>query len=131
MSEETRKYCSPDEERTIAVDFDGVIHDDDKGFHDGTVYGNPIKGAKEALKALSSKFKVIVLSAKARSDRPLINDKTGKELIQEWLDKHDMSEYVTDVTAEKPAALLYIDDKALRFMSWGTTMAQVRTYLRE
>ena len=35
---------------TIAIDFDGVIHDDYLGFHDGTIYGPPIKGSLEAIK---------------------------------------------------------------------------------
>ena len=29
----------------LAIDFDGVIHNMDKGFHDGTCYGEPILGS--------------------------------------------------------------------------------------
>ena len=49
-------------EKTIALDFDGVIHNDTKGFHDGTIYGNPIKGTKDALIELSKSFKLVIYS---------------------------------------------------------------------
>ena len=39
----------------IAIDFDGVIHKNTKGFHDGTVYDEPVEGAIEAIKSLSQK----------------------------------------------------------------------------
>ena len=34
----------------VAIDFDGVIHDFDKGWHDGTCYGEPLPGSIEAIK---------------------------------------------------------------------------------
>ena len=37
----------------IAIDFDGVIHKNTKGFYDGTVYDEPVEGAIEAIKSLS------------------------------------------------------------------------------
>ena len=37
----------------ICVDFDGVIHENNLGFHDGTIYGNPIDGALDYVKKLS------------------------------------------------------------------------------
>ena len=51
-------------EKTIALDFDGVIHDDIKGFHDGTIYGIPIEGTRDALIKLSKSFKLIIYSCK-------------------------------------------------------------------
>ena len=29
----------------VAIDFDGVVHGNSKGFHDGTVYDPPIEGS--------------------------------------------------------------------------------------
>ena len=40
----------------LAIDFDGVIHNFDKGWHDGTCYGEPIMGSIEAIKELSNKL---------------------------------------------------------------------------
>lgn len=61
--------------KNIAIDFDGVIHTFDKGFHDGTCYGEPIEGAIDAIKELSKDWNVIIFSAKCREDRPLIHGK--------------------------------------------------------
>ena len=57
----------------------------------------------------------MIFTAKAKSDRGLINGKTGTQLIWEWLKKHDMDKFVTKVTAEKPRAVAYIDDKGISF----------------
>ena len=46
--------------KTIALDFDGVIHIWDKGWLDGTCYGKPIPGAIESIKYLSKKFRISI-----------------------------------------------------------------------
>jgi hypothetical protein len=106
----------------IAIDFDGVIHNFDKGYYDGTCYGEPIIGSLEALKNLSTKYKIIVFTAKAKPNRPLVNGKTGLELVRDWLDKHGVLDYVSEITSEKPRAILYIDDNGYRFDSWKNTL---------
>lgn len=130
MSEvKIRENSFPDETYQIGVDFDGVIHKCSKGFYDGTVYDPPIEGAREALERLSKKFVIVMYSAKARKDRMLINGKTGVELIWEWLEKHDMKQFVKEVTAEKPRAVFYIDDKAVRFEgNWNDTFSDLKRY---
>ena len=108
--------------KNIAIDFDGVIHNFDKGFHDGTCYGKPLDGSLEAIEYLSKKFNIIIFTAKAKPSRPLVNGKTGTELVTEWLKEHNVLQYVKEVTAEKPRAFLYIDDKGYRFENWPDTM---------
>lgn len=122
-SVEIREHSFQDETYQIGIDFDGVIHANSKGFFDGTVYDDPIPGSYEALEAISKKYTIVVFSAKARADRMLINDKTGIELIWEWLEKHNMSQFVKEVTAEKPRAVAYIDDKAVTFNGWESTFS--------
>ena len=48
--------------KTIALDFDGVIHNDKFGWHDGTIYGDPIDGSIDAIKLLAQKYRLILLS---------------------------------------------------------------------
>ena len=122
MKSKLRHYLNPEESKTIGVDFDGVIHRSSQGFHDGTIYDVPIEGSLAAIKELSLKYNVVVYTAKARPDRPLINGKTGTQLVREWLDKHGYLEFVSDITAIKPRALVYIDDRAIRFEDWKSTM---------
>ena len=114
------------EAKTLAIDFDGVIHKNSKGFHDGTVYDDPIEGSFEALNNLSKDYRLVIFSAKAKSDRPLINGKSGVELIWEWLEKHNMKQFIADVVSDKPRALYYIDDKAIHFTDWNNTLKQIK-----
>ena len=95
-----------------------MIHKNSKGFFDGTIYDEPLEGTRDSLERLSKDYNVIIFTCKSKSDRGLINGKTGTELVWEWLKKHDMDKFVTKVTAEKPRAVQYIDDKAIKFTSW-------------
>jgi len=109
-------------DQQIAIDFDGVIHTNSKGYHDGTVYDPPSPGTEKALKQLSQKYKIVIFTCKVKSDRPLINGKTGKDLIKEWLSKYNLLHYISEITCEKPRAILYIDDKGYRFNNWESTL---------
>lgn len=122
---EIREHSFPDELKNIAIDFDGVIHNHDKGYYDGTCYGEPIDGAKESLEELSKTYDVVVFTAKAKPDRGLINGKTGTQLVWEWLKEHKMDKFVTKVTAEKPRAVAYIDDKGITFKDWKQTLKEL------
>ena len=112
-------------ENQIAIDFDGVIHKSLKGFYDGTIYDEPIDGVEEALKRLSKDYTLIIYTCKANPDRPLVNGKTGTELIWKWLDKYDLSQYINDIVYGKPNAKYYIDNKGIRFTDWNQTIEEV------
>jgi hypothetical protein len=128
---EYKELVLKDESNTIAIDFDGVIHSFELGFHDGTIYGTPLPGSIDNIKRLSEKFKLVIYTAKAKSDRPLINGKTGTELVWEWLEKYKINLYISEVTSEKPRALCYIDDKAIRFIDWDQTMKELLGFTNE
>lgn len=111
----------------LCIDFDGVIHDHYLGFHDGTLYGKPLKGALNSIKHLAKTYRIIIYTCKANPNRPLINGKTGIELIWEWLEKYEVNQYVEEITYTKPNAIAYIDDKAICFKSWDQTLNQVNS----
>jgi len=115
---EVREIGFKDELKNIAIDFDGVIHKNSKGFHDGTIYDEPIEGSRESLERLSKDYDIVIFTAKAKPDRGLVNGKTGTQLVWEWLEENDMAQFITKVTAEKPRAVQYIDDKGIQFTSW-------------
>jgi hypothetical protein len=106
----------------IAIDFDGVIHKNSKGFFDGTVYDEPIEGSLDSIKKISQNFDIIIFTAKASKDRPLINGKTGKEHVVDWLKENGFYQYIKNVVIEKPRAILYIDDKGYKFNNWVETI---------
>lgn len=123
--ENYNKLQSDENFNQVAIDFDGVIHGNSKGFYDGTVYDDPIEGSLEAIKELYDKgFTIVVFTAKAKPDRPFVNGKTGAELVWDWLVEKGVSSYIKQVTSEKPRAIAYIDDKGLRFTDWKSTLNQ-------
>ena len=124
-SERIRQHSYPDEQVNVGIDFDGVLHKCSKGFFDGTIYDDPIEGARAALEKLSEDYIVIIYTCKAKPDRGLVDGKTGTELVWQWLRDHDMAQFVSKVTAEKPRARFYVDDKAIEFRNWEETLERV------
>lgn len=94
--------------KTICIDFDGVIHKYSKGYHDGTIYDPPSEGTWNALKELAENYKLVVLTARARTPEAI-------EEIGNYLKTYDLAQFVTNITNIKPAAAWYIDDKAIQF----------------
>ncbi len=92
-------------EKTIAVDFDGVIHLYSRNFQGlDNAYDPPTPGTREALQKLKdSGYRLIIVSS-----RPV-------PTIKRWLDKYDMSDFFDDVSNIKHPARYYIDDHGLRF----------------
>ena len=126
--EEFNKIQKIENSKNIAIDFDGVIHDCSKGYYDGTVYGDPLPKTLESLKILKQKgYNLIIFSCKSRSDRPAVNGKMGTEMVWDWLKKHNMEKYISDVVAEKPRALIFIDDKGLRFSDWDQCLSNLKS----
>ena len=125
-SKKFKEFTLNNDKNVIAVDFDGVIHKSSKGFHDGTIYDEPVDDVKKGLEYLSKSYKLVVYTCKANPDRPLIDGKTGTELIWEWMEKYDLSKYVSDIVYGKPNAKYYIDDKAICFIDWNQILKVVK-----
>ena len=99
-----------DKQRTIAVDFDGVLHAYSRGFQGlDNAYDPPMPGAREALEALRAQGNVL----KIMSSRPRV-------VIEEWLARYDLAHLFDEVRNDKFAATLYIDDRALHFTDWAS-----------
>ena len=125
MKENIEPHFS-DEKINLGIDFDGVIHKNSKGYHDGTCYDEPVEGVEEALKILSQKYNLICYTAKAKADRGVVNGKTGSHVVWEWLVKYGFDKYIKTITAEKPRAVAYIDDKAIRFNDWDSCLNELK-----
>jgi hypothetical protein len=106
---------------TISVDFDGVLHAYTSGWKGASVIPDgPVPGAIRWLVELTEQFDVVVCSA--RASRPW-----GWWAIKRWLREQIMEHFGCDmvhgddcygsirVTSRKPAAIVYVDDRAWRF----------------
>ncbi len=103
-------------QKTIAVDFDGVIHAYGKGWHDGTIYDVPVAGVKQGLARLQrAGFWVMIYTTRA-SDRTIdgVQEKGQLPELKAWLAKHSIP-YDEIYTGEKPIYVALIDDRAVRF----------------
>lgn len=113
---------------TLAVDFDGVIHSYERGWLDGTIYGEPLPGALEALTELRKTYAVFVHTTR------------WPKQVAEWLAGHGVPtcvetglhfEFWNDqtqvlVTNRKLPAVAYLDDRAVLFVSWPQALAVLR-----
>lgn len=90
----------------IAVDFDGVIFDRDTGA--------PVPGTVEAIQQLSKRHELVVLTAR--------HDLEG---VREFLLVHRLLHLFVDITNRKPNADIYLDDRGLRFETWGLALAEI------
>jgi len=95
--------------RNVCVDFDGVIHSY-TGWTGGDISGKPVDGAFAFLDSLlESGYHVVILSARA-------SDKEQRTLMAEWFSKNGYGNLDSlEITAVKPPAEMYIDDKAWAF----------------
>jgi phosphoglycolate phosphatase-like HAD superfamily hydrolase len=102
--------------RTIAVDFDGVIHQWDKSGPE-VAEGLPVDGAFEALgKLLNAGYEVVVFTA--REDLGPVRTWLKRSMPVWFVVEHGYR-LVDSVTGRKPKARFYVDDHAIRFRgSW-------------
>lgn len=115
---------------TIAVDFDGVIHAYTKGWHDGTIYDEPLPGAFEAIRVLMEHAAVVIHTTR------------DAQQVADWLFEHGefnitweapgavTCEFWNDqtrllVTSRKLPAVAYLDDRAVRFTTWDQALAEL------
>lgn len=102
----------------LAIDFDGVLHDT-TNVRPGYKMGIPIPGAKDAMEELHHGNTIIIFTVWATSA-----DKV--KAISDWL--HYFGIPYDRITAHKPAADVYLDNKAVRFSNWTQALEDIRRY---
>ena len=112
--------------KTIAVDLDGVIHSYSRGWENGTLYDDPVPGAKEALARLAEQgHQISIVTARLHPKGPDVEQQ--RQQVGEWLDTHGFAEgkHYHEITNNKPPALAYIDDRAVCFETWEQSLKDV------
>ena len=122
--------------RTVAIDFDGVIHAHRVPWtYANEINDGPVPGAFEFIERVLEEFNVVIFSARADSY-------TAREAICEWLQAHWPAVKVVarrgecvlvggswiHITHEKPHAFMYIDDRGWRFEGTFPTMDELRAF---
>lgn len=80
--------------------------------------GAPVEGAKEALDRLANVgHTIIIFTVMAVTEN-------GKQAVKDWLDYYDIMYH--EVTAIKPNADVFLDDKAIRFINWEQALADIQ-----
>ncbi len=99
---------------TIAVDFDGVIHSYTTPWVSPEIIPDPpVEGAIKWLLTISAKFDVVIFTTRGQTEQ-------GRCAVAEWLVEHGYHASISDVTFEKPPALIYLDDRGWRFEGPGS-----------
>ena len=95
--------------RTVIFDFDGVIHSYTSGWKGiDVIPDEPVSGIREVIDELRNEhgYEVVVVSTRCA-------ETCGIAAIHEWLNKHGI--VVDRVQAEKPPALVVVDDRCICF----------------
>lgn len=96
--------------QTVVFDFDGVIHSYKSGWQGiDCIPDEPVEGIRDELKRIhDAGYEVAVVSTRCKVQE-------GMWAINDYLNKHDMLQFVDKICKEKPPAIVYIDDRAIRF----------------
>lgn len=106
----------------ICVDFDGVIHSYERGWHNGQIYGTVVPGFFEWAERNMNEFKIVIYSSRS-------GDADMRRGMVTWLwfrfaewcksknmePSDDMFDEIFNFADEKPPAYLTIDDRAICF----------------
>ncbi len=110
-----------DSKKTVAIDFDGVIHKYSSGWKgDDIIPDGMVESSDFSIRLLRRKYNVVIFSCRAKTQ-------SGKDAIKKWLDEHNIQ--VDDITNIKPHAFIYIDDKGAKFNgNWEEILDLINLY---
>ncbi len=103
---------------TICIDFDGVIHSYERGWQGGVIYGTMVPGFMAWSMTVQADFNLVIYSSRSKTPEGISAMQTWMlERVREWMMPFEAKRWLAGFTfsAEKPAAWLTIDDRAIRF----------------
>ena len=114
-------------EKIIAIDFDGVLHRYSRGWNGGVIYDIPVEGSKKALQYLKSLgYTIYIYTGRTNSKFRHEGESDQAIAIKNWLKKYQIP-YDKLWLDGKPAAQIYLDDRAMRFNGvWEETLTTIK-----
>jgi hypothetical protein len=113
--------------QTVAIDFDGVIHQYSKGWNDGTIYDYAVVGAFKSIEILQKTHAVAIFTTReVQSIIDWFRSYGYENCTTEWTPPFWNDQEKILVTNIKPAAQVYIDDRGIRFKDWDQTIDELR-----
>lgn len=129
--------------QTLAIDFDGVIHDRPKSERGCMeVTGDPVPGAMHFLASVVNAFDVVIFSARFRG----MDGQEALPIVKEWMidrmneyveDRYKRGKKVADIEdimgkirydGQKPIAHVYLDDRAMTFTGQWPTIEKIMKF---
>jgi hypothetical protein len=103
--------------RTICLDFDGVLNDYKQWDGEDKLF-KPREGVANFLLRLRQLgYDIIICSCREPAK------------IRPWLIEHGLSVYIKDVVTKKPPALVYLDDRGLKFEgNYDMALVQITSF---
>ncbi len=110
-------HSMSDSRPIVCVDLNGVL-DDYRGWRDPAHWDPPRPGAGDFLRELGLRgFRVVVFTSRWLDD------------ARAWLAAHGLDRWVSEVTDRKPAAHVFVDDRAVCFRGdFGATLAEIARF---
>lgn len=118
--------------QTVAVDFDGVLHSYERGWADGSIYGDWKPGAVAALSQLTQQYAVFIHTTRNPKQVARWIERTSgyafectTRLPRTWWGRRKPfwnTQGLLLVTDRKLPAIAYIDDRAIRFEDWWQSL---------
>ena len=93
----------PEGKRIVCVDLNGVL-DAYTGWQGPDHFDPPRHGAREFLATLRQRdYRIVIFTSRFAAD------------VWNWIERHELSPFVDEVTDCKPAAHVFVDDRAVCF----------------
>jgi len=115
----------------VMIDLDRTIHKYSKSWQDGSLYDDPIPGAKKVIDWLKSKgYEIVIFTTRASAENAKDHGQDVNDQIQgveNWLSNNEI--YYDRITAEKLNADFYIDDKAIHIKNgnWLEVLKEIKS----